>query len=60
MLCPSGFGRPDMVILARFVNDKTGSAAVEYGLIAAGIFIAIIAVLIQLIPKLSTTVTAVL
>jgi Flp pilus assembly pilin Flp len=49
-----------MVILARFVNDKAGSAAVEYGLIAAGIFIAIIAVLIQLVPKLSTTVTAVL
>jgi pilus assembly protein Flp/PilA len=33
-----------MRTLARFLNDERGSTAVEYGLIAAGISVAIIAV----------------
>ena len=31
-------------IVSRFVKDESGATAVEYGLIAAGIFVAIIAV----------------
>jgi pilus assembly protein Flp/PilA len=31
-------------LLARFVNDESGATAIEYGLIAAGISLAIIAV----------------
>jgi pilus assembly protein Flp/PilA len=31
-------------LVLRFVNDETGATAIEYGLIAAGISIAIIAV----------------
>jgi pilus assembly protein Flp/PilA len=30
-------------LFARFLNDQTGATAIEYGLIAAGISIAIIA-----------------
>ena len=30
-------------LLARFVNDESGATAIEYGLIAAGISLAIIA-----------------
>jgi pilus assembly protein Flp/PilA len=31
-------------LFARFLNDETGATAIEYGLIAAGIALAIIAV----------------
>ena len=31
-------------LVARFLNDETGATAIEYGLIAAGIALAIIAV----------------
>jgi pilus assembly protein Flp/PilA len=31
-------------LIARFVKDETGATAIEYGLIAAGISLAIIAV----------------
>jgi pilus assembly protein Flp/PilA len=31
-------------LLARFMNDESGATAIEYGLIAAGIALAIIAV----------------
>jgi pilus assembly protein Flp/PilA len=31
-------------LVVRFVNDKSGATAIEYGLIAAGIAVAIIAV----------------
>ena len=31
-------------LLVRFVNDESGATAIEYGLIAAGISIAIVAV----------------
>jgi pilus assembly protein Flp/PilA len=31
-------------LLARFMNDESGATAIEYGLIAAGIALAIIAI----------------
>jgi pilus assembly protein Flp/PilA len=42
-------------ILSRFVNDESGATAIEYGLIAAGISVAIIAVVQGLGTKLNTT-----
>jgi pilus assembly protein Flp/PilA len=43
----------------RFVRDESGATAVEYGLIAAGISVAIIAVVQGLGSKLGTTFTSV-
>jgi pilus assembly protein Flp/PilA len=45
--------------LVRFWNDKSGATAIEYGLIAAGISIAIIAVVNTLGTQLNTTFTSV-
>ena len=45
--------------LARFLKDESGATAIEYGLIAAGISIAIIAVLGALGTSLNTTFTSV-
>jgi pilus assembly protein Flp/PilA len=42
-------------ILARFLADESGATAIEYGLIAAGISVAIIAVVQGLGTKLNTT-----
>jgi pilus assembly protein Flp/PilA len=42
-------------LLARFVKDESGATAIEYGLIAAGISVAIIAVVQGLGSKLNTT-----
>jgi pilus assembly protein Flp/PilA len=42
-------------ILARFVKDESGATAIEYGLIAAGISVAIIAVVQGLGSKLNST-----
>ena len=42
-------------MLARFVKDESGATAIEYGLIAAGISVAIIAVVGGLGSKLNTT-----
>ena len=39
----------------RFVNDQSGATAIEYGLIAAGIAVAIIAVVNGLGTQLNTT-----
>ncbi len=39
----------------RFLKDDTGATAIEYGLIAAGISVAIIAVVQGLGTKLNTT-----
>ncbi len=39
----------------RFAKDESGATAIEYGLIAAGISVAIIAVVQGLGSKLSTT-----
>ena len=39
----------------RFMRDESGATAIEYGLIAAGISIAIIAVVTQIGGSLNTT-----
>jgi pilus assembly protein Flp/PilA len=46
-------------LLSRFVKDESGATAIEYGLIAAGISVAIIAVVQGLGTKLNTTFSAV-
>jgi pilus assembly protein Flp/PilA len=48
-----------MTMLARFLKDESGATAIEYGLIAAGISVAIIAVVQGLGSKLNTTFTSV-
>ena len=42
-------------LLKRFAKDESGATAVEYGLVAAGISVAIIAVMQGLGSKLNTT-----
>jgi pilus assembly protein Flp/PilA len=42
-------------LATRFVSDESGATAIEYGLIAAGISVAIIAVVQGLGTKLTTT-----
>jgi pilus assembly protein Flp/PilA len=42
-------------LMASFLNDETAATAIEYGLIAAGISVAIIAVVNGLGTKLSAT-----
>jgi pilus assembly protein Flp/PilA len=46
-------------LIARFVKDESGATAIEYGLIAAGISLAIIAVVNGLGTKLNTTFTSI-
>jgi pilus assembly protein Flp/PilA len=46
-------------LVSRFVKDESGATAIEYGLIAAGISVAIIAVVQGLGSKLTTTFTSV-
>jgi Flp pilus assembly protein, pilin Flp len=46
-------------LVSRFVKDESAATAIEYGLIAAGISVAIIAVVQGLGTKLSTTFTKV-
>jgi len=41
--------------LIRFIRDESGATAIEYGLIAAGISVAIIVTVNALGTKLSTT-----
>jgi len=48
-----------MTLLRRFMKDEDGATAIEYGLIAAGISVAIIAVVQGLGTKLSSTFTSV-
>jgi pilus assembly protein Flp/PilA len=43
------------MLLARFAKDESGATAIEYGLIAAGISVAIIAVVQGVGSKLNTT-----
>jgi pilus assembly protein Flp/PilA len=45
--------------LACFLRDESGATAIEYGLIAAGIAVAIIAVVGSLGTSLNTTFTSV-
>jgi len=42
-------------LVTRFVKDESGATAIEYGLIAAGISVAIITVVGQLGSKLNDT-----
>jgi pilus assembly protein Flp/PilA len=44
-------------LFARFLNDESGATAIEYGLIAAGISLAIIAVVNGLGTNLNTKFT---
>ena len=46
-------------LLKRFAKDESGATAVEYGLVAAGISVAIIAVVQGLGTKLASTFTSV-
>jgi pilus assembly protein Flp/PilA len=46
-------------LMMSFLNDETAATAIEYGLIAAGISVAIIAVVQGLGTKLNTTFTSV-
>jgi pilus assembly protein Flp/PilA len=46
-------------LIKRFVQDDSGATAIEYGLIAAGISVAIITVVSGLGSKLNTTFTSV-
>jgi pilus assembly protein Flp/PilA len=46
-------------LFSRFVKDESGATAIEYGLIAAGISVAIIAVVQGLGTKLKSTFTSV-
>jgi pilus assembly protein Flp/PilA len=46
-------------LVARFVKDESGATAIEYGLIAAGISVAIIAVVNDLGTTLHTKFTSI-
>ena len=46
-------------LVSRFVKDESGATAIEYGLIAAGISVAIITVVQGLGSKLNTTFSSV-
>jgi pilus assembly protein Flp/PilA len=46
-------------LMSAFLRDETAATAIEYGLIAAGISVAIIAVVQGLGTKLNTTFSAV-
>jgi pilus assembly protein Flp/PilA len=46
-------------LVLRFINDDSGATAIEYGLIAAGISIAIIAVVNTIGSNLNTTFTSI-
>jgi pilus assembly protein Flp/PilA len=48
-----------MSLIACFLRDESGATAIEYGLIAAGISVAIIATVAGLGTKLNSTFTAV-
>jgi pilus assembly protein Flp/PilA len=48
-----------MNMIKRFVRDECGATAIEYGLIAAGISVAIITVIQSLGTQLKATFTAV-
>jgi pilus assembly protein Flp/PilA len=48
-----------MKILRAFLSDESGATAIEYGLIAAGIALAIIAIVNGLGTKLNTKFTSI-
>jgi len=43
------------ILVKRFIGDETGATAIEYGLVAAGISVAIIAAAQSLGSKLNAT-----
>ena len=51
--------RPVRILFQQFLDDKRAATAIEYGLIAAGISVAIIAVVANLGSALNTTFTSV-
>ena len=55
----NGMGTPAVTIIFRFLKDDTAATAIEYGLIAAGIALAIIAATNGLGAKLNTKFTAI-
>jgi pilus assembly protein Flp/PilA len=46
-------------LIKRFANDESGATAIEYGLIAAGISVAIITAVMTLGTQLNSTFTGV-
>jgi len=48
-----------MNVFKNFLTDESGATAIEYGLIAAGISIAIVTVVVTLGSNLNTTFTTV-
>jgi pilus assembly protein Flp/PilA len=48
-----------MRLLLKFLRDETGATAIEYGLIAAGISLAIISIIDGLGTKLNTKFTSI-
>jgi pilus assembly protein Flp/PilA len=48
-----------MMLLAKFVRDQSGATAIEYGLIAAGISVAIVVVVQTVGTNLNGTFTTV-
>jgi pilus assembly protein Flp/PilA len=56
----TGYGAPrHMRLIIRFLKDESAATAIEYGLIATGIAVAIIPVITGLGSKLKTTFTSV-
>jgi len=55
----NGMGTPAVNIISRFLKDETAATAIEYGLIAAGISLAIITAVNGLGSKLNTKFTAI-
>ena len=47
------------ITLKQFLSDEQGATAIEYGLIAAGISIAIITVVVGVGSRLNTTFTSI-
>jgi pilus assembly protein Flp/PilA len=58
-LVAGGLGCLMVKIFRRFLADESGATAIEYGLIAAGISLAIIAVINGLGSKLNTKFTSI-
>ena len=56
---PSQGDQNKMSIVIRYLRDETGATAIEYGLIAAGIAVAIIATVAGLGTNLKSTFTTV-
>jgi pilus assembly protein Flp/PilA len=52
-------GRQDVPKLIAFLKDENGATAIEYGLIAAGIAVAIIAIVNTLGTQLNTKFTSI-